>query len=177
MPSLFERVDDPLYPPEALREALANALCHRNYGEPGGSVSIAVFDDRLEVASTGKLPFGLTPDDLRKPHASRPWNPLIANVFYRRGVIDQWGRGTIKIAELTALAGLTPPEFEERGGEVVVRFLPTGYVAPSRVSHELTPLQQRLLDALAHGTSRLKQIQELLPDTPARTLQDNLKNA
>ncbi|MDX2239051.1 MAG: hypothetical protein NW224_00030 [Leptolyngbyaceae cyanobacterium bins.302] len=43
-PALFERIDDPLYPPDALREALANALCHRDYGIPGGSISIGIYD-------------------------------------------------------------------------------------------------------------------------------------
>jgi ATP-dependent DNA helicase RecG len=116
VPNLFERVDDPLYPPEALREALANALCHRDYSVGGGAVSIAIYDDRLEISSTGVLPFGLTPVDLTKPHASRPWNPLIAQCFYRRGIIDAWGRGTIKMAELTERAGLATPEFEVAGG-------------------------------------------------------------
>jgi ATP-dependent DNA helicase RecG len=72
VPDLFERVDDPLYPPEALREALANALCHRDYRAGGGSVNLAIFDDRLEITSTGPLPFGLTPEDLTRPHQSRP---------------------------------------------------------------------------------------------------------
>ncbi|MHB9038896.1 MAG: ATP-binding protein [Armatimonadota bacterium] len=70
VPGLFERVDDPLYPPAALREAVANALCHRDYAKAGGSVSIAIFDDRLEISSSGILPFDLTPDDLLRPHAS-----------------------------------------------------------------------------------------------------------
>jgi ATP-dependent DNA helicase RecG len=72
LPNLFERVDDPLYSPEALREALANALCHRDYGVGGGSIGIAIYDDRLEITSIGPLPFGLTPEDLARPHPSRP---------------------------------------------------------------------------------------------------------
>ena len=67
VPSVFERIDDPLYPPAALREALANALCHRDYGLVGGSVGVAIYDDRLEIASTGGLHFGLTPEDLTRP--------------------------------------------------------------------------------------------------------------
>ena len=74
----FERIDEPLYPPPATREALANALCHRDYSIGGGSVGIAVYDDRLEVTSSGALHFGLTPEKLFAPHESRPWNPLIA---------------------------------------------------------------------------------------------------
>ena len=128
LPNVFERVDNPLYPPAALREALANALCHRDYSVPGGAVSLAIYDDRLEVASTGSLPFDLTPADLLRPHASRPWNPLIAQVFYRRGLIEVWGRGTLKMRDLTEAAGLPAPEFECGAGEVLVRFRP----APGR---------------------------------------------
>ena len=71
----FERTDGPLYPPLAIREALANALCHRDYSIVGGSVGIAVYDDRLEITSSGSLHFGLTPENLFGPHESRPWNP------------------------------------------------------------------------------------------------------
>ena len=85
---LFERIDDPLYPVLALREALANAFCHRDYSIGGGSVAIGVYDDRLEVTSSGTLHFGLTPEALFKPHESLPWNPLIARVLYRRGIIE-----------------------------------------------------------------------------------------
>lgn len=145
LPGLFERVDDPLYPPVALREALANGFCHRDYAIHAGSVGIALFDDRLEISSTGPLRFGLRPADLLTPHPSLPWNPTIANVFYRRGIIEKWGRGTIRISELTQRAGLIRPEFHQRGGEVVVRFFPRGYVPPTRVSHELTELQRELL--------------------------------
>lgn len=154
VPTLFERVDDPIYPPEALREALANAFCHRDYALFGGAVTVAIFDDRLEIASPGGLHFGLTPDDLRRPHVSRPWNPLIARVLFSRGVIEQWGRGTLKMGELTERAGLAPPEFEERTGDLIVRFRPTRYVAPRRVEHDLTPLQRELLEILGGGPER-----------------------
>lgn len=175
VPNLFERVDDPLYPTAALREALANALCHRDYSIGGGAVSIGVYDDRLEISSTGMLPFGLTPEDLLRPHQSRPWNPLIANVFYRRGIIESWGRGTLKMAELTEQAGLAPPEFESNAGEMLVRFRPTRYVAPLRVSHDLSPLQRELLEVLAGGWTTLADIRAVLQTIAAdRTIQENL---
>lgn len=128
----FKRIDEPLYPPLATREALANALCHRDYAMGGGSVGLAVYDDRLEVTSTGPLHFGLTADDLFGPHESRPWNPLIARTFYRRGIIEEWGRGTLKMAELAVSAGLPRPEIEERGDCVTVRFRRSGYVRPNQ---------------------------------------------
>lgn len=142
VPSLFERIDDPLYAPAALREALANALCHRDYSTGGSSVNIAIYDDRLEISSIGELPFDITAEDLTRPHRSRPWNPLIAQAFYRRGLIEIWGRGTQKIAELTEQTGRATPEFESGGGAVTVRFRPARYVPPSRVGHDLSPLQR-----------------------------------
>jgi ATP-dependent DNA helicase RecG len=122
IPGVFERHDDPLYPPAALREALANAFCHRDYAIGGGSVGVAIFDDRFEISSSGDLHFGLSVSDLYRPHESLPWNPLIAGVFYRRGIIESWGRGTLKIIELARKAGLPEPTIEAGAGAVVVRF-------------------------------------------------------
>ena len=147
-PESFVRVDEPLYPPLALREALANAFCHRDYTSGGGSVSVGIYDDRLEISSTGTLHFGLTPERLFLSHESLPWNPLIANAFYRRGIIEQWGRGTIKMAELTAAAGLPRPEIEDNGHSVTIRFLPSRYVPPHRVGHNLTERQRTILALL-----------------------------
>ena len=147
-PTVFERIDDPLYPPVALREALANAICHRDYALGGGSISVAIYDDRLEITSSGTLHFGLTPESLFRPHDSLPWNPLIARVFFRRGIIESWGRGTIKIAELTDLAGLPRPVIEEAAGCVTVRFLPTRYIPPNKVSREVNERQQKILSLL-----------------------------
>ena len=176
VPNLFEREDDPLYPPEALREALANALCHRDYSIAGGSISIAIFDDRLEITSAGLLPFGLTPADLVATHDSKPRNQLMADVFYRRGLIEQFGRGTQKMVELTERAGLVPPEFEERSGSVVVRFQPQRYLSPTRVERDMTPLQRSLLQVIGEsGPLSMSDILSALPEGPSRrTVQENL---
>lgn len=147
-PGLFEREDDPLYPPVALREAIANAICHRDYSLGGGSIALGVYDDRLEVTSSGTLHFGLTPAALFGPHESLPWNPLLARVFYRRGIIEQWGRGTTKMVELAEQAGLPRPEIEESPGSVVVRFRAGRYQPPHRVPRDLTELQRAILEAI-----------------------------
>jgi ATP-dependent DNA helicase RecG len=154
-PNVFERIDDPLYPPLALREALANAFCHRDYSIGGGSISVGVYDDRLEITSTGTLHFGLTPEALYLPHESLPWNPLIARVFYRRGIIEAWGRGTIRMEELTVRAGLARPEIFETTNCVTVRFSPTRYVPPQRVAQDVTERQQRVLTLLSESGSGL----------------------
>ncbi len=175
-PGLFDREDQPIFPPMALREALVNALCHRDYSVPGGAVSVGIFDDRLEIASTGTLPEGITIEDLKRDHASRPRNPILAEVFYRRGLVERWGRGTQKIVELCQAAGHPEPEFEERAGEVVVRFLPSEYFAPLRVSHDLTDRQREILQALADGDKRaVREIRAALSEvSSARTIGDDL---
>ncbi|HBL29881.1 MAG TPA: hypothetical protein DD490_23840 [Acidobacteria bacterium] len=169
VPEHLERIDEPLYPPLAVREALANAFCHRDYAIGGGSVGVAIYDDRLEVTSSGTLHFGLTPEALFGPHESLPWNPLIASVFYRRGIIESWGRGTLKMAELARSAGLPRPEIEDVGGCVTVRFRPTRYVPPQRVARELTERQRLILTLLASSPSGLplREIRLRLDEEPA----------
>ena len=123
VPGQMARIDTPALPVEAVREALANAFIHRDYASAAGSVAVALYDDRLEVISPGELHFGLTPAMLFQPHESKPWNPWIAKVFHRRGIIETWGRGTLKIASLMQAAGLPVPTLQERTESVVMTFV------------------------------------------------------
>lgn len=173
----FERIDEPTYPTEALREALANALCHRDYSNQGGGVDLAIYDDRLEITSTGPLHFGLSIEDLRQSHQSHLWNPLIARVFYLRGIIETWGRGTNRMIELLEHAGLNEPEFEDATHSFTVRFRATQYVPPNRVNANLSVLQKVLLQVLAsHGPASLSKIISEMPELASeRSVQDNLQ--
>lgn len=123
VPGQMARIDTPALPVEAVREALANAFIHRDYASAAGSVSVALYDDRLEVISPGELHFGLTPEMLFQPHESKPWNPWIAKAFHRRGIIETWGRGTLKIASLMQAAGLPVPTLQERTESVLMTFV------------------------------------------------------
>ena len=151
----FDRIDEPLYPPLAIRESLANALCHRDYSIGGGSVGVAVYDDRLEVTSSGSLHFGLTPEKLFTPHESLPWNPLIARTFYRRGIIEEWGRGTLKMAELATSAGLPHPEIEDEGGCVTVRFRHSQLAPQQRSATDMQARQESILAFLSQTNDGL----------------------
>ena len=161
----IERIDEPLYPPLATRESLANALCHRDYSIGGGSVGLAVYDDRLEVTSSGTLHFGLTPEKLFAPHESLPWNPLIARTFYRRGIIEEWGRGTLKMAELTTSAGLPRPEIEDAGGCVTVRFRHGQFMPSQRSGSDVVERKAAILALLdrAEDGLALREIHAQLP--------------
>lgn len=85
-------------------------------------MAVALFDDRLEIVSSGELPFGLTPKMLFQPLESMPWNPLMANVFYKRGFIETWGRGTLKMPDLLREADLPSPVLREQNGFVTLTF-------------------------------------------------------
>ena len=176
----LERIDEPLYPPLATREALANALCHRDYSIGGGSVGIAVYDDRLEVTSSGSLHFGLTPEKLFAPHESRPWNPLIARTFYRRGIIEEWGSGTLKMSALLSGAGLPAPEIEDDGGAVTVRFR-HGQVIPWPITSDPSGPEDRrelilaLLEGVEEGLTRREIYARLGPDVSERQVRTTLE--
>ncbi|MBI2191316.1 MAG: hypothetical protein HYU36_04960 [Planctomycetes bacterium] len=109
-------------PLDALREILLNAVMHRDYSHYSGYVAIAVFDDRIEIQSYGRLPIGITVEQLSGPHRSKPTNPLIAEAFHRTGAVEVWGRGTNRVIAMCKKHDTAPPVFEEQQGFLVVTF-------------------------------------------------------
>lgn len=110
----MHRIEKGEYPLPALREMLLNALVHRNY--MGAPIQIRVYDNKISVWNEGTLPEGLTLAALKRSHSSRPRNPIIADVAFKGGYIDAWGRGTIKILDTCKEAELPEPEMEELDG-------------------------------------------------------------
>lgn len=116
-PIVFEgmhRIEKGEYPIAAIREMLLNALVHRNY--MGAPIQIRVYDDKISIWNEGTLPAGLSLDALKRSHSSRPRNPIIADVAFKGGYIDAWGRGTIKILDTCREAELPEPEMQEIDG-------------------------------------------------------------
>ncbi len=107
------------YPPKAIREALANAISHRDY-ETTSRVQVRIFDDRMEFWNPGRLPEGWTVETLRHVHESIPGNPSIARQFFWVKYIEEVGTGTNKIIEWCIDWGLPEPEFEFTGTSLVV---------------------------------------------------------
>ncbi|ELR69909.1 hypothetical protein C900_04513 [Fulvivirga imtechensis AK7] len=111
----MQRVELDEYPVAAVREMILNALVHRNY--MGAPTQIRLYEDNFSVWNDGGLPEGISEEDLKKVHRSKPRNPLLADVCFKAGYIDSWGRGTIKIIEACKEAGLPEPVLkEEQGG-------------------------------------------------------------
>ncbi len=105
----LQRIEKGEYPVAALREMLLNALVHKNYS--GAQIQLRVYDDKISIWNEGTLPEGLSFESLKRQHPSRPRNPLIADVCFKGGYIDAWGRGTLKIINSCKEAGLPEPEF------------------------------------------------------------------
>ncbi|OGR75592.1 MAG: hypothetical protein A2X40_08205 [Elusimicrobia bacterium GWC2_65_9] len=109
------------YPLEALREAVTNAVCHRDYLDLG-QIQIRWHDDRLIILNPGGLLPPLKPDELRHEHSSRPRNRKIAEMLYYAGSIEKWGGGTLAIIRSCKNAGLPEPRFEEKQGGLWLTF-------------------------------------------------------
>jgi len=110
------------YPLDALREAILNAICHRDYTDPA-DIIIKIYDDYISIWNPGGLPPGITLEDLYKPnHPSKPRNRLIAQVFYDIGEIEQYGSGIQRMINACKNLGIPEPTFEEAFGGFHVVF-------------------------------------------------------
>ena len=115
----LERVETWEYPIDAIREAVTNAICHRDY-EEYANVQVRIFDDRIEIWGCGSLPEPLTVDDLKQSHRSILRNPLIGKCLFLIKFIEHWGTGTNRIIDACVNHGLPAPIFEELSGSLVV---------------------------------------------------------
>jgi len=118
----LEREEHLSIPYKAIRECIINALCHRSYRAAGTSVGIAIYDDRVEVENPGSFPADWNVENVKYEQRSLPPNPLIANVLYKRKVVENWGRGIGLMIDECVKQGLPEPEFKSEAGFVVVTF-------------------------------------------------------
>lgn len=149
----IQRVETYPVPEEALREAVLNAIAHKDYGS-GIPIQISVYDDRVMLWNPGQLPPGWTVERLTQKHSSHPFNPDVANAFFRAGMIEAWGRGIERIVEACKTAGVPEPEFryEQTGLWTVFRFATAGEAKTPVKTPVKTP--ERILEVLA-GSPRL----------------------
>jgi len=166
------RVDvTPELPAQAVREAIVNAVVHRDYTSTG-SVQVMLFKDRLEVWNPGRLPQGMTIDKLSGVHASRPVNPVLANPVYLTGYIEQMGTGTTDIIERCEKAGLRTPEFYQDEDFRTILWRPetvgqeeTGTVAGTvagQVAGQVTGQVHKLLMVVSRGEKTREELMVLL---------------
>lgn len=166
----FQRIDKWTLPTLAVREALINAMCHKNYTDRNGYISMAIFDNHMDIWNNGTLPVSLKLEDLKRKHESVPRNKLIANALYLRGYIETWGTGTTKMIDLCRKNTVPIPKFSERTGGLVVGFK---FAAPigirSQVEKiELTKRQQEIIKLLETSKLNSAEIVTKLKNAPSR---------
>lgn len=149
-------------PKEVVREAIVNAVAHRDYTS-NASVQVMLFADRLEVLNPGRLPPPLTLEQLRDTHPSVPNNRLLARSLYLTQYIEEMGTGTLDMIRRCGDAGLREPEFTDRGGfkTTIWRAKPTEQI---KVQPELRrgELKPRVLNLLIHGPMSRSELSQQL---------------
>ena len=132
-----------VYPYGALREALLNAIIHREYFV-SSEIQIRVYEDKLVIGNEARLQ-DITVEDLSRPHPSRPHNKLIADVFYKAGFIESWGRGTQRIIDKCVAEGLPAPVYEYK---MVFLYLNFSNERINERINELTEMEQKIYDLI-----------------------------
>jgi ATP-dependent DNA helicase RecG len=161
----LRRVDMPEIAVEALREAIINAFCHRDYYDPD-YIQVAVFKDRVEIRNPGRLFGNLTIADLRKGNVSQRRNPLIANLFRRIEMVEAWGRGMplilkhapdVVLREVGNLfiVSFSRPSFSEQPEEETIqKELPASHKTSQKTIHkELTPTEEAVVEIIKKNPS------------------------
>lgn len=132
-------------PPEALREAIINAVVHSDYTQQGSPIRVAMFSDRIEIDSPGMLPAGLTIDEIRRG-VSKLRNRVMGRIFHELGLIEQWGSGIQRMIAACHESGLAEPTFEEIGFQFRVTFF-----TKRRAESIINRADQPILEALQQG--------------------------
>ena len=112
----LNRVETYEYPEDGLREALLNAVAHKDYTGPY-PIQISIYPDKIMIWNYGKLPDNWTIEDLQNKHSSQPHNPDIATAFFRSGYVESWGRGMDKMKNLCLEAKIPVPQITCKGND------------------------------------------------------------
>ena len=168
----LNRVETYEYPKEAIREALLNAVAHKDYSG-GVPIQISVYNDKLMIWNEGQLPENWTVKNLLEKHASRPYNPDIAHALFRSGYIESWGRGTIKIINECKKAGIPEPVFTYDSSDISVEFRKDIYNEKHLQSLDLNVRQVKaVLYVKEKGRITNKEYQDINNTTDRTALRD-----
>lgn len=170
----IHRIEKYQVPETALREAVLNAIAHKDYSG-GTAIQISVYNDKIILWNEGELPEDWTIKDLKTKHASKPFNPDIANAFYWAGLIEAWGRGTLKIIKACKEHGIKPPLFRyiQSGFVVEFRFIPPKQVHITGIPELST--EEKILSILKENNKvTIAEIYEVTR-IPIRTIERTIK--
>ncbi len=152
------RVETYPFPKDAVREALYNALVHSCWSS-GVPVQIRIEDDAMYISNDCVFPSDWTAETLMQRHRSRPYNPCIANAFFRAGYIESWGRGIQKICESCEAHGTAQPEYTVHSEDIMVKLAALTVDQDSKIpKYHFDTLNDTLNDTIERRiVERLKQ--------------------
>jgi ATP-dependent DNA helicase RecG len=170
----LRREERPEYPRFAVREALVNAVCHRDYRLSGRRVEIRMYEDRLEVISPGGLPGYITLDNIVEEHFSR--NPRLVAGLFQWGYIEELGLGIDRMIEEMLEFGHAAPNFEAKPYSFTVRLFNTLERTPiTRWPSNMNERQMRAMTFLEqYGRITNRDYRQLCPDANPETLRLDL---
>ncbi|MDP2796078.1 MAG: helix-turn-helix domain-containing protein [Methanoregula sp.] len=172
--SAMQRTEIWDYPIKALREAVINALIHRDYFQTGSEIQIRVYDDRVVITNPGGLTGGMTVDELRQEgHRSLPRNTLLAQVFYYWELLEKWGTGTSRMITLCQNHGIPEPEFSAHPDWFSVTFAKEFFTDERLLAMGLSDRQvQAVRYVREHGAITNKEYRELTGMSPRAALRE-----
>lgn len=181
----FERYDIPEYPYDAVREAIINAIAHRDYEIKGTDVTFFIYDDRIEIISPGNLKFPLTLNNLEDGNSVRR-NEIICNLFHHTKYMEQYGTGIERIKTKMIEHGLPAPKFELNGnffkvilygsGENILKLQDSVHANKIDLKkYDLNDRQYKLLEILSQNNENItnkeyRELFEVSRSTAARDL-------
>jgi len=166
------RIEKYPFPRSALREALLNAVVHKDYSN-GVPIQISVYNDKVIFWNDGQLPERWTIEKLKQKHPSNPYNPDIANAFFRAGSIEAWGRGIQKITSECQIAGLPVPEYKYDFSGFLLEFNVSSHNVPEETSVKTSV---KILEAIkSNDQITIPELAEIIGVT-TRSIERNMQN-
>jgi ATP-dependent DNA helicase RecG len=169
----ISRIETPPFSEKAIREALLNAIVHKDYSDPT-PIQISVYYDHIIFWNPGQLPVNWTVENLKMKHASKPFNPDIANALFRCGDIEAWGRGTLKMIRESIVHKCLPPDFNCNSTEFTITFYKdtrSSLTKKGIIPHKITIIEYVLENQFV-SNSDVQRILKVTKRTASRYLND-----
>lgn len=170
----LHRVETPPYPEKAVREALINAIIHRNYFGP--PIQISLYDNKIMIWNVGELPRQLKIEDLKGKHSSYPKNQILADIFFKGGLIEAWGRGTLKIINECIDFGLPEPDIDILTGGICVTIYKNKLDDKYLDKLELNERQSKTIEYLKTNNTITNREYQQINDCSSRTANRDLSD-
>lgn len=167
-----QRVEKYLFPYAAIREALLNAVVHKDYSS-GIPIQISVYEDKIIFWNPGYMPENWTMRKFLGKHPSQPFNPLLASAFFRAGYIESWGRGIAKILRACEEHGIESPEYDFETAGVTVQFVANpDHLQGDNGVEGTTPKTTPITTSITTSNETSDRILSLMRDRPTISLQE-----